>query len=330
MFHPSILIIGATGFIGKNLVERLSKEKYQIVCLVRKGSKKKDIDFLKKFNVKFIYGDLEKKETLNHLDMSIEIVFYLAGGGNVASLSKKDFSNLQEYNLKTLENFLESIHKIKKIIFFSSVSAIGVQKGKIINENTPCMPFLPHEKCKHSAEELIKKYSKIKKYDFSILRPSIVYGEKGIGDSFNMIKMIDRGFFLMPGNGENITPWVYVKNVVEATILLIQKGKNETYIINNEEKLSFNKIIRSISKSLSKKIILIHLPVFLIKQLVFILEKISLLFNKSPIINMYRLSSMTSDRLYSIKKIKRIGYKQKYNFKESMLKTTNWYKNVPR
>lgn len=326
MKKRKILITGATGFIGKHLVRELSKDKNnQITCLIRKESKKEDVDFLKKFDVNFVFGDLKDKFSLSNIDSNIDVVFYLAGGGNVASLSKKDFSNLQDYNLKTLENFLKSINKIKKIIFFSSVSAIGVQKGKILDENTSCKPFLPHERCKYSAEELIKKYSKTKKYNYSILRPSIVYGEMGFGDSFNMIKMIEKKYFFMPGNGENITPWVYVGNVVEAARLLIENGENEVYIINNEERLSFNRIIKTISQDLNQKVTLIHIPTFLVKPPVFIQEKIFLLFNKSPVINMYRLSSMTSDRIYSIEKIKKIGYKQKHNFEESILNTIKWY-----
>ena len=322
-----ILVIGATGFIGKHLVRRLSEEGYKVRCLVREKSRKEDVDYLKKFNSEIVYGNLNDSKTLVGIDKNIDLVFYLAGGGEVASLSKRDFLDLYDYNIKTLENFLKSIKKIKKIIFFSSISVIGVQKNELIDEKTLCTPYLPHEKCKFFAEELIKKYSKIKKYIFSILRPSIVYGENSFGDSFKVIKMIDKGYFFMPGDGKNITPWIYIENVIDAAILLIDKGDNETYIINHEEKISFNRIIKFISKKLDKRIILIHVSLFILKPLVYIQEKFFLLFKKSPIINTYRLKSMTSDRMYSINKIKKIGYKEKINFEQGMTKTINWYKN---
>jgi len=327
MKKKSILIIGATGFIGKHLVEALPNRNNKITCLIRKKSKKKDIDFLKKFKVNLFYGDLKNKKSLERIDNNLDTVIYLAGGGKTTSFLKEDFDHLYDYNVKALKNFLDSIKNMKRIIFVSSISAMGIQKGKIMDETIKCTPYLPHEKCKFFAEKLIKKYSKTKKYRFIILRPSIVYGERGFGDTFNMIKMINKGFFFMPGNGKNITPWVYVKNVVEAIILLIRKGNNETYIINNNENLSFNEIIKQISKNLNKKIFLIHLPVILLKPLVFIQEKIFLFFNKTPPLNMYRLDSMTSNRFYSIKKIKEIGYKQKYDFKESLIKTISWYKD---
>ena len=56
-----ILIVGATGFIGKHLIKKLSTIKdLEIICLIRKATKKQDIEYLKEFNTKMIYGDLEK------------------------------------------------------------------------------------------------------------------------------------------------------------------------------------------------------------------------------------------------------------------------------
>ena len=322
-----ILVIGGTGFIGKHLIKRLAKnKKYRIRCLVRKTTKKSNIQFLKSHGIEIFYGDLRDPKSLKGIDKDMDIVFYLAGGGDVASLSNRDYMQLKDYNLGTLKNFLKIINNIKKIIFFSSISSIGVQIEKVIDEDTPCKPTIPHEKCKFQAENLIKKYARIKKYHYSILRPSIVYGEWGFGDSYKMFKMISKRLFLMPGNGKNITPWVYVGNVVEAAIILMKKGKDEAYIINNEERVSFNEIIIFVSKLLNKKVHIIHVPLFLLKPTVYILEKICLALGISPPINLYRLKSMTSNRLYSIKKIKNLGYKQKVNFWEGMRRTIEWYK----
>jgi len=322
-----ILIIGATGFIGKHLIKKISIIKnLEIICLIRKTTKKQDIKYLKKFNAKVIYGDLEKIKTLKNITKDIDIVFYLAGGGKVSSLSKKDYKNLYDYNIKTLENFLISIEKIKKLIFFSSISAIGIHPRKIIDEKTKCKPIIPHEKCKYQAEQLIKRYAKLKNFNFSILRPSIVYGEKGFGDSYTLVKMIKKGIVIIPGDGKNITPWVYVENVVDAAILLMKKGRNEEYIINHKEKLSFNRIINFIINGSNRKTKIIYMPLFILKPFVYIIEEIYLLLNISPFINMYRLKSMTSNRLYSIKKIENLGYTEKINFNIGMKKTIKWFK----
>ena len=320
-----VLVIGATGFIGKHLVKKLGSRGYKVGCLVRRKSKERDIRFLKNLGAEIFFGDLEKPETLKGICKGDEIVFYLAGGGKVASLSKKDYENLYNYNIKTLKNFLETVN-FKKIIFFSSVSAIGAQVNKVIDEKTKEKPIIPHEKIKFEAEKIIKKYSKKKKFSYAILRPSIVYGEYCFGDSYDFIKMVSRGLIFIPGNGKNITPWVYVGNVVNSAIILAEKAKDEAFIINNEERVSFNQIIKIISKYLKKKIFTFHVPLVFVKPSVFLLEKIFLFFGKSPFLNMYRLRSMTSNRLYSIEKIKNLGYNQEYGFEEGIKRTINWYK----
>jgi nucleoside-diphosphate-sugar epimerase len=319
------LIVGATGFIGKHLVKSLSK-KYKTICLVRSKSNPEDIKFLKQANARIIYGDLDNPESITGIANNTDVIFYLAGGGEVGSLSENDFKKLQEYNLKTLKNFIESAGKIKKLVFFSSISAIGIHPGSIINEKTNCTPVIPHEKCKLEAEEVIKKSAKQKGFNYIIIRPSIVYGEYSFGDSYKMIKMINNGRFFMPGSGNNITPWIYVDNLVDATIIASEKSKNEIFIINGEERISFKEIVNFVSKQINKKVLFVSVPLFLVKPGVFLLEKLYLLFNKSPPINMYRLKSMTTDRIYSISKINSLGYKEKTNFRDSMAKTIGWYK----
>jgi farnesol dehydrogenase len=327
MKTKKILVIGATGFIGKHLVKALSeKNNYSVKCLARNESKPEDINYLKKTGASVVYGDLDRPETIKGISEGIDCVFYLAGGGNVSSLSKKDMEKLEAYNLDSLKKFLNSVKKIRKIIFFSSVSAMGVKPGKIADENIPCTPVIPHELCKYKAEQLIKEFAKTKKYDFSILRPSIVFGEFSFGDSFNFIKMVNKGHLFLPGNGKNVTPWVYVENVVNAAILLINSGDNQEYIINQKEDVTFNRIISDVSLFLHKKTMVFHIPVIFLVPLVYIQEKLFMAFGKSPVINMYRLKSMTSDRRYSIKKIESIGYSEKINFEHGLEKTLQYYK----
>ena len=269
-----ILVIGGTGFLGSHLIKELSKTN-KIRCLVRKQTKKRTIDFLKKHKVELWEGDLNDKKSLKGIDKGITKCYYLAGGGNTAALTDKDYQVLKDYNLKTLENFLQTINHIKKIVFFSSISAIG--------------KILPHEKVQYQAEQLIKKYSK--KYKYSILRPSIVYGENGFGDSCDFIRRIDNGYFMFPGDGENVTPWVYVGNVINATILLMEEGKNKEYTINHKEHLSYNKIFQTISKNLNKRIKTINLPVSFLKPFIFLYETLSLLFNNGNILFQHQQSS---------------------------------------
>ena len=71
-----IVITGALGFIGPNLVEELSKEKnYKIICLVRKGS---DTSILDKYGVKIVECNLLDKNSFKTIMNDVDIVVHLA------------------------------------------------------------------------------------------------------------------------------------------------------------------------------------------------------------------------------------------------------------
>ena len=71
-----ILVTGATGFIGKSLVEFMSKQGHEISCFVRKTS---NIGPLKNLNVKFVYGNILDKNSIEKAIGDNEIIIHLVG-----------------------------------------------------------------------------------------------------------------------------------------------------------------------------------------------------------------------------------------------------------
>ncbi|MEW6063433.1 MAG: NAD(P)-dependent oxidoreductase [Nanoarchaeota archaeon] len=318
-----MLVTGATGFIGTNLVKELSKNN-KVRCLVREGS---DTSLLKSKNIELFYGNLLDKNSIKGVTKGIGLVYHLAGGGNVSASTKKEFKKLFDLNVTTTKNLLDECikNKPKKFILFSSVSAIGVIVNKAIDEKTKCIPKTPHEICKYKSEKLALEYSKKYKIPLTILRPSIVYGPYGKNSEILMIaKLVKKHFFPIPGNGENIMPFVYIKNLVNAAVFLANKRPG-TYILSDTG-VKFNYLVKKIAEELNKKAIIIHIPVILIKIPIFVIEKVCKLLGLNPLFTLHRINSMSSNRIYNTKKIKILGYKQKYKFDDAIKETIGWYK----
>lgn len=323
-----ILIIGASGFIGKNLVKTLSG-KYQTRSLVRKSTGSDEISFLKKCKSEIVYGDALDKESLRKAMKKIDTVINLAGGGNVSTTFKSGYEELKEKNISTLKNILEVAKesKIKKFVHFSSISAMGIILEKELNEETECKPLTPHEVCKLETEKILEEYKKT--FLITVIRPGIVYGPFGKNSEvLDLAKMMKKHFFVIPGNGKNVMPWVYVDDVVDATIIAFEKNNqsNEKFIIVSSPEPTFNELINTIKKNLNLKVIIFHIPKFMLIVLGHIFEKLGNSFNFAPTINSIRARSMTSNRIYNIKKIKKLGFKSKTNFKDSMKITMEYYK----
>ncbi len=222
-----ILVTGASGFVGKNLIKSLSK--YNIHILSRKKISGDNV---------FI-GDLFNKEVL--LEASkVDVVVHLAGtaDGDVFKINYEGTKNLIN---ACVEN------KIKRFIFISSYDAVlDTDYGK----------------SKLKAEEYIKNSD----LDYIIFRPMVIYGKDNKKYLGKLIRLIKLGIAPIPGKGNFKLQPVFVDDIVKIIVKAVEsKHKNKTYFVGGADALSFNDMVDKIANHLNKKIIKIKIPIFLIK-----------------------------------------------------------------
>src|SRR5690606_18467869 len=104
-----ILVTGANGFVGKNLVQKLVGQNHDVSVLVRnQWSGKEEVRILK--------GDLLIKDSLPRLEEDYDVIYYLVHGLNE---NQKDFEYLEA---SCAINFLHWIeNKCKKIIYLGGI-----------------------------------------------------------------------------------------------------------------------------------------------------------------------------------------------------------------
>ena len=158
-----ILITGANGFLGSNLVRLALKKKYSVNALVRSKSNLKNLEkHLSKINL--YYGDVRDIESLNDPIRNSDIIFHVAADYR---LWAKKISELYETNVYGTENILSLVSRHnKKLIFTSSVATLGIIDNKVSTEKTPVNfnDMIGHYKrSKYLAEELVLNYVKKKK-----------------------------------------------------------------------------------------------------------------------------------------------------------------------
>lgn len=324
-----ILILGATGFIGKHLTKALSERKYKIRCLARTDSKKEDIDFLKSCKAEIFFGDVFDEQSLLKAMKGMDAIFNLVGGGYVSTTFKKGYEALKKLNVESTRIVFEAAvkAKVKRLVHFSSISAMGIITEKELDENSECFPKTPHEVCKLETEKIAEQFKN--KILITIIRPGIVFGPYGMNSEvLQLSRMMKKHLFIIPGFGKNIMPWIYVDEIINGTILAFEKNKKscEKFILVSSPEPTFNEFIDSIKKALNIKVFIIHIPKSFFILASILLEKAGDFFGFEPLINSTRARSMTSNRIYNINKIKSLGYISKSNLNDDMKKTINWYK----
>lgn len=174
----NILILGATGFIGKNILKYYSKSGHRItaVCFKRKpGFRYK--------NIKWIRGDLRNKEFCQKITKNTDIIIQAAATTSGAKdiinkpyLHVTDNAVMNSYLLQSCyDNF------VKKFIFFSCTvmyqNSVRPLKEKDFNPNNEIYEkYFGVANTKLYVEKICKFYSKFKRTKFTIIRHSNIYG----------------------------------------------------------------------------------------------------------------------------------------------------------
>lgn len=248
------LIIGGSGFVGSRLLSELDLTN----CI---NLDKNQSPFFK--DITCIH-DIRNVENLESYFKNIEQVVLLAAE------HRDDVSPISLYydvNVQGTINVLEKMDDfgIKNLIFTSSVAIYGLNKTNP-DEIHPEDPFNHYGKSKWQAEKVIKAwYDKDpKNKSVTIIRPTVIFGDRNRGNVFNLLKQISSGKFLMIGKGQNKKSMAYVGNVVAFIKDRLEKKELGNHIFNYADKPDYNmnELLSLIEQKMKLNIPRIRIPYF--------------------------------------------------------------------
>ena len=248
-----ILVIGGSGFVGSFLIEELKE--FEVSNLDKNPS-----PF---FNQITTIGDIRKKEDLI-FSKEVNTVILLAAE------HRDDVSPISLYydvNVEGTRNVLKAmdIAGVRNLIFTSSVAVYGLNK---INpdENHAKDPFNNYGKSKWEAELVIKEWFENDPINKSvtILRPTVIFGERNRGNVYNLLKQISSRKFIMIGKGENKKSMAYVGNVVAFIKDKLEKKEAGYHVFNYADKPDYNmnQLVLVIEEKMKLNIPRISIPYF--------------------------------------------------------------------
>lgn len=242
-----IIVLGHTGFIGRNIFKTLKKKSKYNKNLIVKGISTKIIDLSKNSSINKL-----KKEITDRSTIVICSVIKPRSGDVLELFDKK----ILEKNKKMITNVVKAIKikKPKKIIYLSSNAVYGVYKNhRKISEKAKIIADTFYGKSKYLFEKRLKSVLEKK---LIIVRPAIVYGfdEKFVSNNpSGFIKLIkSRNTISLWGDGKEIRSFVYIDDLTKIIISLIRKNFYGTLNLGGISS-SYINIIKMISKILGIK-----------------------------------------------------------------------------
>ncbi len=244
-----ILITGGNGFIGSNLVNKLSKEKQHHVTVF--DLYPRPYDSLPE-GVQFIQGNLADSNLIRRtlVDQSIEIVYHLAWTTIHETALKNPTADIEQ-NLIPSVNLLEACLDagVKRFVFLSSGGTVyGVPETTPIKEEAPTRPINAYGITKLAVERYLLMFAYLHGMNYVIFRPSVPYGpyqnphrRQGAVNVF-IYRALRGEPVVIWGDGEIQRDYFYVDDLSKAlsgaldipaaTNAIINLGGDQTYTLN--------------------------------------------------------------------------------------------------
>lgn len=315
-------VTGGTGFIGANLVRLLLNNNYAVRALVRPNS---NLENLKNLDVEIVEGNLTDSN-LSQALKGCQVLFHCAAH---YSLWQKDKSLLERYNIFGTRNILAAARQaeIERTIYTSSVAAIGVKPGIVVDETyqSPVEKLVGYyKKSKYWAEQEAHHAVKLGQ-DIVIVNPSTPVGPWDIkptptGDL--ILRFLNRKMPAYVNTGLN---FIDVRDVAQGHLLALETGKTgERYILGHQN-LTLKEFLDLLSEITGLPAPQKTVPIWLPLSVAWVDEMILSRLGKTPSIPLDGVRMSRQSMYYNASKaVQELGLPQS-SIKTALKDAVNWF-----
>ena len=306
----NVLITGGSGFIGTRLIDDLLKDD-NIVKIFDKVPSAKYPELV-------VLGDVRDEKALTEACRGMDIIY------NLAAEHADDVTPLSLYsdvNVGGAKNVVKAAaaNGIKKIVFTSSVAIYGLNRGEP-DESFEPRPFNEYGRTKSEAEKIFLQWAEDDPTNaLTIVRPSVVFGEKNRGNVYNLIKQIASRKFLMVGDGRNRKSMSYVGNISAFLASLVNaKESIEIYNFAGKPDLSSKEIVNIVQDELGIQSKIPSAPYWLGLMGGYVFDMLAKITGKKFPVSSIRVKKFTAETTVATKRLEESGFKEPYTLEEGL------------
>jgi UDP-glucose 4-epimerase len=241
-----VLITGATGFIGKELLKALEKD-HSVSRIYVLAHRNQDFSLTKPLEV------LRENDLTSFLS-KLDKIIHLAQDPNYRAFPEKALG-IFDTNVALTQKLLDVAYRTgcSQFLYFSSGSVYDLTKSPI-TENSPVITHDYYSFTKNASEQLCTLYSK--HFQTTILRLFNPFGPN-LGDKFmtrimNQIKNA-KPVFVYPGKDFKLNP-VHLDDICGVTMSLLEHGTAGTFNLAGEETVTFRQLVSLLSELMNKPV----------------------------------------------------------------------------
>ena len=274
-----VAVTGASGHVGANLCRELFRQGYRVRALLHRDERA-----MTGLDIEKQHGDVQDILSLEELFHNVDVVFHVAAK---ISIHGKKNGEIKSINVRGTENVIKACKNsgVNRLIHFSSIHSLEHRPlSQPMDENRPLVTSSPviYELTKARSEEMVLASSG-QKLDTIVLNPSAILGPYDFKPSLMGQVLIKLYNNKLPGLVNGGYDWVDVRDVCDAAITAIHKGKpGQRYILSGKW-ISIKDIAQTVHAISGKKVTQLVFPLFLVKLGVPLLTIIARISNEDPL-----------------------------------------------
>lgn len=265
MPHKTILITGASGFIGQALLKALCQSQYSVRATVRSQNSYNKLSAYQNHDHISLYmtGDLTTHTDWSNILPHVDTIIHCAARAHVLNeTSNNPLEIFREMNCHATEHLAKEAirHKIKRFIFMSSIGVLGQCNQEAFTTSSKPNPQEPYAQAKYEAEKVLMSLTN--NIEMVIIRPPLVYGP-GVGGNFKkLLDLVNKKIPLPFGKIHNQRQFIGLHNLVEFILTCIESpnAANQTFLVADKEVVTTTQLIQHMSIAMNKKMILLPFP----------------------------------------------------------------------
>ena len=250
----NVLILGGTGFLGSHVTDAIVAQGHNVRLF--------DKSVIERGDVEFINADFSDRMALSEALIGIDVVIHMIST-SVPSTSNHDPISDINGNLVNTVNLLDLMRQsdVSNLVYFSSGGTVyGVPDYSPMDESHKKNPICSYGIVKLAIEKYLYMYHSLYGISSTILRPSNPYGpgQKRMGvQGFigTCLKAaVNNSKLTVWGDGSVIRDYIYVSDMVSATIKAMELLPQGIFNISSGEGYSINEIILAVETLIQRKI----------------------------------------------------------------------------
>lgn len=243
MQSASVLVLGGAGFIGSNFTTK-AVETFDSVTVLDKltyaGNKENLQDVLGE--IRFVNGDVRNSNQLDELYSHSDYVINFAAESHVdrSIASGREFVKSNVEGTFVALDLLRS-HDVKRFIHISTDEVYGSIDEGSFTESDSLNPSSPYSASKASADMFVNSMWKTYELPITVVRPSNVFGPKQHPEKLIpkfILRSLGGDSLPLYGDGSNVRQWLFVEDLCDALIHVLDHDSNTVFNVAGPEKLT--------------------------------------------------------------------------------------------